>query len=244
MPGNGLRLHVLNQGLIEARDAVFLNEQGERELVNANWPVRCYLVEHPRGWLLWDAGLPEEPLAVDPTALGGMPKHIVAPLLPWLGEFGLTPADITYAGFSHLHVDHAGNANEFAASTIVLAAREHVYAFSSGVKGPYRPADYAALRDSRTILVDDTYDVFGDGTVTIVAAPGHSPGHQALAVALPGQPPQILVGDAIYSPADLDHPRAPEWNSDQTESFRSIERLKRIAAESDARLVIHHDPLA
>ena len=68
MPADGMRLHVLQQGLIEARDAVFLNERGEPELVNADWPVRCYLVEHPQGWLLWDAGLPEAPLAADPTA--------------------------------------------------------------------------------------------------------------------------------------------------------------------------------
>lgn len=237
-----LRLHELNQGLIEARDAVFLNELGELELVNADWPVRCYLVEHPRGWLLWDAGLPEAPLAAGPSALGGMPKHITAPLLPWLSEFGLTPADIPYVGFSHLHGDHAGNANHFAALTVLLGAREHAYAFSPGLRGPYRPMDYAALRKSRTILVDARHDVFGDGAVVIVAAPGHTPGHQALVLTLPDQQPLILVGDAVYAPADLVHRRVPEWNTDHAESFRTIDRLQRMAAEMDARLVIHHDP--
>lgn len=237
-----IRLHVLEQGLIEARDAVFLTEQGAPELVNADWPVRCYLIEHPRGWLLWDAGLPEAPLAADPTALGGMPKHILAPLLPWLAEFGLAPADIPFVGFSHLHGDHAGNANHFAASTVLLGAREHEYAFSPELRGPYRPRDYAALRESQTILVDDRHDVFGDGSVVIVAAPGHTPGHQALVLTLPDQQPLILVGDAVYAPEDLAHHRVPEWNSDPAESFRSIDRLQRMAAELGARLVIHHDP--
>ena len=243
MPADGMRLHVLQQGLIEARDAVFLDEQGEPELVNVDWPVRCYLIEHPLGWLLWDAGLPENPQATGSPAQGGMPKHIKAPLLPWLAdEFGLTPADIPYAGFSHLHGDHAGNANHFAASTVLLAAREHAYAFAPSLRGPYRPKDYAALRDSRTILVEDRHDVFGDGSVVIVAAPGHTPGHQVLVLTMPDQQPQILVGDAVYAPEDLIHRRVPEWNSDQAESFRSIERLVRMADELGARLVIHHDP--
>lgn len=238
-----MRLHVLNQGLIEARDAVFLNEQSETELVNADWPVRCYLVEHPRGWLLWDAGLPEAPLAAGPSALGGMPKHITSPLLPWLGKFGLTPADIPYVGFSHLHGDHAGNANHFAASTVLLGAREHAFAFGPGLRGPYRPMDYAALRDSQMILVNERHDVFGDGAVVIVAAPGHTPGHQALVLTLPGQQTLILVGDAVYAPEDLAHRRVPEWNTDPAESFRTIGCLEHMAEVIGARLVIHHDPL-
>ena len=100
-------------------------------------------------------------------------------------------------------LDHAGNANHFAASTVLLGAREHAYAFSPNLRGPYRPRDYAALRDSRTILVDDRHDVFGDGSVVVVAAPGHTPGHQVLVLTLPDQQPQILVGDAVYAPEDL-----------------------------------------
>ena len=124
--------------------------------------------------------------------LGGWRKGITAPLVPWLSGLGIAPRDITYVGFSHLHVDHAGNANLFAESTVLLGVREHAYGFEPDVQAPFRPEDYAALRESRTILVDDTHDVFGDGTVVIVAAPGHTPGHQVLVVRMPDQEPLIL----------------------------------------------------
>ena len=42
-------------------------------------------------------------------------------------------------------------------------------------------ATYIKLKDSKTtILTDKDYDVFGDGTVVIQYAPGHTPGHQVL----------------------------------------------------------------
>jgi N-acyl homoserine lactone hydrolase len=238
-----MRLRVLEQGVIEARDAVFVTEDGERELVNAVWPVRCYLVEHPSGLLLWDAGLPEGSPGNSPPA-GKFPRSIRQPLVPWLAGLGLTPADIAYMGFSHLHNDHAGNANGFAAATVVVGAREWAHAFGPDPGSVYRPQDYAALRDSRTILVDETQDLFGDGTAVIHAAPGHTPGHQILLLTMPGQEPLLLVGDAFYAPEDRTHRRVPEWNVDPVQSFRTIDRIEHLAAETGARLLVHHDPNA
>ena len=171
-------------------------------------------------------------------------RGILAPLVPWLAELGLAPADITFMGFSHLHNDHAGNANHFAASTVVVAAREWTHAFGPDAGSVYRPQDYAALRDSRTILVDETHDLFGDGTAVIHAAPGHTPGHQILLLTIPGQEPLLLVGDAFYAPEDRIHRRVPEWNVDTAQSFRSIDRIEQLAAETGARLLVHHDPNA
>ena len=43
------------------------------------------------------------------------------------------------------------------------------------------PATYAALRESKTRIIDcDDFDVFGDGSVIIKSAPGHTPLHQVL----------------------------------------------------------------
>lgn len=239
-----MRLRVCEQGVIEAWDAVFVTERGERELVNATWPVRCYLVEHPNGLLLWDAGLPEGSPEIPPPG-GKFPKGIRQPLVPWLAGLGLTPADLTYMGFSHLHNDHAGNANHFASSTIVIGAREWTHAFGPAPGPVYRPQDYAALRESRTILVEETHDLFDDGTVVIHAAPGHTPGHQILLLTMPGgEQPLLLVGDAFYAPEDRKHRRVPEWNIDKAASFRSIDWIERLAAETGARLLVHHDPNA
>ena len=213
-------------------------------MVTATWPVRCYLIDHSGGLLLWDTGLPEAAQLADPRAFAEW-AVISAPLVPWLGGFGITPRDITYLGFSHLHIDHAGNANLFPDSTVLLGAREHAHAFGPNARDPYRPEDYAGLRESQTILVDARYDVFGDGAVEVVAALGHSPGHQVLVLTMPGQEPLILVGDAFYSPEDLVRRRVPEWNYNRTMSpFAQSDRIEQMAAEMSARLMIHHDPNA
>ena len=239
-----MRLHVLEHGYLEVVDAPFVAEQGGRERVTATWPDRCYLVEHPAGLLLWDTGLPEADLLADPWARGRWKMVVTAPLLPWLAGLGVAPRDVTYLGLSHLHLDHAGNANRFAAATVLVGAREHDHAFGPDAGVGYHPRDYAALRGSRTVLVEETHDVFGDGSAVIHAAPGHTPGHQVLLLDLPVRGPLILVGDAYYAPADRTRRRAAAWNVDVAESFRSMDRIERLAATTGARLFIHHDPTA
>jgi N-acyl homoserine lactone hydrolase len=237
-----VRLHVLEHGYLEAVDAPFVDARGRHDLVTATWPDRCYLVAHPAGLLLWDTGLPEADLLADPWARGGFKKVITAPLLPWLAGLDVAPGDVTYLGFSHLHIDHAGNVTPFAAATVLLGAREHAHAFGPDVDDAYHPPDYAALRQQRTVLIEEAHDVFGDGTVVIHAAPGHTPGHQVLALALTTPGPLILVGDAYYAPEDRTRRRVAAWNTDVEASFRSMDRIEQLAAATGARLLIHHDP--
>ncbi len=236
------QFHVFDHGYIEASDAVFVTEDGRRETVTARWPVRCYLIEHQRGRLLWDTGLPEAKLLADPWAVGDFKKVVTTTLKSSLAAHGLLAEDITFLGLSHLHIDHAGNVNQFVASTGLLHPNEHAYAFSDDAGGDYYPEDYVKLRDSSTMLTNDMHDVFGDGSVLILEAPGHTVGHQALYVDLPGIEPRILVGDLYYAEDDRTHRRVPSWNVDIEQTFRSMDRIERIASETGARLLIHHDP--
>ena len=51
---------------------------------------------------------------------------------------------------------------------------------------PDQQTAYSQLRNSKTVILPVTdYDVFGDGTVVIKCTPGHTPGHQVLALRLP-----------------------------------------------------------
>ena len=47
--------------------------------------------------------------------------------------------------------------------------------------------------------LEGDHDVFGDGSVTIIATPGHTPGHQSLLVRLPKTGAVVLSGDASTS---------------------------------------------
>ena len=232
-----MRLHVLDHGFIDAVDEPFFTEDEEEELVTTRWIDRCFLIDHPGGRLLWDTGLPD---ARCPLSFGETTMVVTTPLLTLLSEHGLMPEDIDYLGFSHMHLDHAGNANCFAGSTILISAREDAFAFGPEAAGTYFPEDYSDLLGSRKMLIDDRHDVFGDGSAVIHAAPGHTVGHQVLTLTAPDRQPLILAGDVYYDEADRIHRRAPAWNADQAESFRTMDRIEELATELNARLLIHH----
>ena len=49
--------------------------------------------------------------------------------------------------------------------------------FSDKPPGVVQPAYYAALKTGKTVIItDDEHDVFGDGSVIMKSAPGHTPG--------------------------------------------------------------------
>jgi glyoxylase-like metal-dependent hydrolase (beta-lactamase superfamily II) len=235
-----VRLHALDHGLVHGVDAEMIDEHGVSQRITIVWPDRCFLVEHPAGYMLWDTGLPEPDLLSDPWSRSDWKLEITSPLLPWLAGFGLAPDDISFLGISHLHIDHAGNANQFASSTILIGAREHAAGFGPDAERFYHPQDYAALRTSETILIGDRHDVFGDGTVIIHAGPGHTLGHQMLALHPPGKQPLLLVADAAYSADDFAHRRIGGWSADLPEAFRTLDRIERLAEATNARLLFHH----
>src|SRR5215203_5741646 len=105
------------------------------------------------------------------------------PLLPQLASASYTPLDITYFALSHFHSDHTANANAFAKATWIVQKAERDFMFSDTPQGIIQPAQYSALKNAKTkLLNDEDFDVFGDGTVVVKSAPGHTPGHQVLFV--------------------------------------------------------------
>ena len=70
-------------------------------------------------------------------------------------------------------------------------------------------------------------DVFGDGTVLIKAAPGHTPGHQVLYVKLPKTGAVVLSGDLYHYPAARTLKRVPTFDFNQAQSAVTREALER-----------------
>ena len=102
---------------------------------------------------------------------------------------------------------------------------------------------YNLLKDSKTVILDkDEYDVFGDGTVIVKAAVGHTPGHQVLVVKLAKFGPVILAGDLYhYQEERAMRDRTPtfEYNSEQT--LASRDKIEAYANKIGAQLWIEHD---
>jgi N-acyl homoserine lactone hydrolase len=106
----------------------------------------------------------------------------------------------------------------------------------------WAPESYSALRDSKTmILTRDDYDVFGDGTVILKFAPGHTPGHQVLFLNLRKTGPVLLSGDLYHYHEERTHHRVPtrEFNGEQTIASRA--EIETLLKKTGAQLWIQHD---
>ena len=199
-----LRLYVLDCGTLKADPARFRLKP--EEVATTDLSVPCFLIAHPRGKLIWDPGaLPD----ADWTPTGGpVTHHLALPdgseraltlrkgLAAQLAEVGYAPKDIEYLAFSHYHYDHTANADAFSGSTWLVRQVERDAMFAEKPPGVVQPAHDAALKTSKTVIIkDDEHDVFGDGSVIMKLAPGHTPGRQVLFVKLSRTGGVVLSGD-------------------------------------------------
>ncbi len=93
------------------------------------------------------------------------------------------------------------------------------------------------------IALDDggDYDVFGDGSVKLVYAPGHTPGHQTLLINLPKTGLVMLSGDLYHFRESRPLRRVPKFNYDAAMSLQSIDKVEALLKTTGATLWIEHD---
>jgi N-acyl homoserine lactone hydrolase len=197
----------------------------------------CYLIKHAQGWLLWDTGVAD--------AVASIPEGLPPPnprmtryrrtktLASQLEQLGVRPSDIRYIAVSHTHPDHVGNLTMFPQSTVLVQKAEYEWPTPFGQK----------LRDiaSPVTQLDGDHDVFGDGSVTLIATPGHTPGHQSLLVKLPKTGSILLSGDAVHFRSNWNNRRIPQNNFDKDKTAASMDRIADIVVKEKAQLWINHD---
>jgi N-acyl homoserine lactone hydrolase len=242
-PVTSLRVYLFDCGLIKGEDPT---EYGlnKDDVKNPDMVVPCYLIVHPKGTLMWDVGvIPDSAFKGDKPATRfdeGDTASSPKPLLPQLAALGYSPANITYVALSHYHFDHTANANAFAGCTWLVHAAERDAMFSAS---PEHQATYSQLRKSKTVILPNTdYDVFGDGTVIIKSAPGHTPGHQVLALKLPRTGPVLIAGDLWHYSAERTAQRAPGGEANKEQTLASRAAMEAYLKQSGAQLWIEHDP--
>ncbi len=209
-------------------------------------PTPAFLIEHPKGRVLFDSGL-HRSVRTDPVAaLGDLAKIFGVEATPdddiasQLAALGVAAERIDLLVLSHLHYDHCGGCHQVPNATLVVQRREweagHVpEAVASNF---YDPRNYDlgfALR-----LVDGEHDLFGDGSVTCLPTHGHTPGHQSLRVRT-ARGDVVLTADCCYLRRTLDTSHLPAVAHDRKAMLRSLDRLRALRA-GGARLVFGHDP--
>jgi N-acyl homoserine lactone hydrolase len=244
-PPQSVRLYVIDCGLLNIPDTSPYRLKKE-ELKESRMSAPCFLIAHPKGTLMWDAG-PVPDTNFKPGAATGTMRYAVStkPLAARLADIGYAPGDITYLALSHFHWDHVGSGNLFAGSTWLVTKAERDVMFSEPPSPRTEPQNFSALKNAKTVyLTTDEYDVFGDKTVIIKAAPGHSPGHQVLFLRLKKTGPVVISGDLYHYPEERRLNKIPttEFNADQTVASRKA--IEAFLKKTGAQLWIQHDFVA
>jgi glyoxylase-like metal-dependent hydrolase (beta-lactamase superfamily II) len=98
------------------------------------------------------------------------------------------------------------------------------------------------LKNSKTVIIKtDDYDVFGDGTVVIKWAAGHTPGHQVLVVKLAKTGPVVLSGDLYHYPEERTLDRVPTFDADAAQNRKARAAIDALVKRDRAQLWIQHD---
>jgi N-acyl homoserine lactone hydrolase len=228
------KLYVLDCGHISAPD-----QSRWSSGVNVGVPIElsdnCYLIHHGHHWFLWDTGLADA-IAANPDGVKGANGFVMKKpktLAGQLNELGLTPSDITAIAISHTHPDHIGNVELFPQAMLYVQKAEYDWPGEGGAPR-FKP-------EHPVTKLDGDFDVFGDGSVTIISTPGHTPGHQSLLVRLPKTGAVVLSGDVVHFKDNWDNRRVPAFNFSKEQSAASMQRIADILAKDHAQLWINHD---
>ncbi len=202
----------------------------------------CYLIKHGNEYMVWDTGF-------------GMSAGPVAPkesLVDLLKQLNVQPGQVKYVGLSHYHGDHVGQVDSFPKATLLIGKGD--WDILSGPKLPPSirrpPGDVVNSEPFANWISGDGMvepllldrDVFGDGTVIMLNTPGHTPGHHVLLVRLPRTGNVLLSGDLAHFRENYDNNVVPGFNANRAETLASFDRVKQIAANLKATMIIQHDP--
>ncbi len=202
-----------------------------------------YVISHPKGTLMWDAGLPESLIALpEPftTPDGAFTVSRKDSVVNQLASIGMTVDDIDYIALSHTHFDHVGHANTFSGSTWLVQEKE--YDFITSEESQKNNADsYNAIKELTNVKrIAGDYDVFGDGSVVMKLMPGHTPGHQVLYLDMAEHGPLLLSGDLYHLDENREFRRVPIFNYDVAMTKASMANFEDFAKEKGAEVYLQH----
>lgn len=197
-------------------------------------PVYGYVIDHPDGAILFDTGVGFGNEFID---------EVYAPrserLESALEQHGLAVGSIVAVANSHLHFDHCGQNPAFYGTNVPIysQAAEITTVEADPI---YTDATWALAPEAqRRVVHGDT--AIADG-VTLLATPGHTPGHQSVLIES-DEGRVVLGGQLVWALDEYTAPRASPTNVFGTDwadqALDSINRVRGLEAE---RVYFGHCP--
>jgi N-acyl homoserine lactone hydrolase len=233
-----VKVEAFNVGWISSSAAIW--RQGEDPERRIRFPVPAYLIETDGERILVDTGLNRSAVG-DPAGYYQRPE---AGLFELELEADISAqvdmSTLTRVVLTHLHFDHAGSLALLPRSVPVVLQRSEwngAHDEATVRRNFFYPRDYQPLEDRELVLVDGDHDLLGDGSITLLLTPGHTPGHQSVMV---GER-LVLGADVAHFSSTLDDKRFPSFADDHAAQARSADRLRALR-DSGATVVPGHDP--
>ncbi|WP_396636121.1 N-acyl homoserine lactonase family protein [Maribacter sp. R77961] len=239
-----IKLYTFSGGTVMVNNLELFSQDTTYQGQSKEFADPYYVISHPKGTLMWDAGLPEglvaapEPITPPGGAFTISRKDSVNKQLKLIG---MTPDDINYLALSHTHFDHSGHANAISNATWLVQDVEYDMITSDEIRNSENAGLYEAIKSLKNVKkLNGDFDVFGDGSVIIKSMPGHTPGHQVLFLDMPENGPTLLTGDLYHLYENREHRRVPSFNFDVAQTLSSMDSFEAFAKEKNAKVYLQH----
>jgi len=256
-PPAGMAVFALSTG-VSRRTAAFAYRGGS-PWEKRDFVLATVLVQHPKGDVLIDTGLG--------TTIVSQLRQ--APLLFRLGtdlERSRTASDqldaagydrkhLRYILLTHAHWDHVSGVPDFPGVPVLVTAAERQFIGEGGwATATARGVNAAAFQEytfdgGAYLGFTHSRDLYGDGSIVIVPAPGHTPGSVIVFVTLPGDARYAFIGDLVWQLEGLFERNPRPWfeaktiGEDPVAIRQSLLRVSAIATRyPQIAIVPAHDP--
>lgn len=221
---------------------------------NITIPVSMWIIDHPKGLVVFDTG---NNVAISDGNCKSYwtpgfcdflkPSQTRADVIDMqLKKLGYSTDKVKVVVTSHTHLDHVGNIEMFPNAIHVLQKIELYQGWwpekfqGRTSPGAFVMADIDNAREFNYLELNGDYDLFGDGSVLILATPGHTLGHQSMKVKLASGGMIIMSQDAIWMQENLDGYPAGLNYSVQAYT-NSVNRLKFMRDLEGGNIFFAHD---
>jgi glyoxylase-like metal-dependent hydrolase (beta-lactamase superfamily II) len=215
--------------------------------------ITAFLVEHPKGLVLFDTQCMPKAIDEGPVAaygdLAGIINMASTPdqrLDRQIEKLGYKVSDVTHVIASHLHFDHAGGLHLFPEARFFMGEGEmrHAYWPEPAGAGFFLLEDILPTRGFNWSEIPHSmdFDLFGDGSITIMSTPGHTPGELSMLVRLPNRN-IIITGDTAHLLGGLEGLAPMPFSYNTHQAVMSLRKLRLVSEQNDAYVWVSHDPV-
>ncbi|MEO6698093.1 MAG: MBL fold metallo-hydrolase [Paraperlucidibaca sp.] len=218
-PPETMRVSALPTGTM--RSSAMLAFRGGNPLDARDFSMTAVLVQHPRGDLLIDTGFGREvdeqvkllPLLMQLTT----DYEKATPAAEQLNAQGYDPKSLAGVVLTHAHWDHVSGLDSLPNAAILVPTSEQTF-IEEGNEAAVLAKQLTLGRLHSYAFVDKPYlgfarqfDVWGDGSVVLVPAPGHTPGSVLVFLTLPSGQRLALLGDLVWQIDGIRLPAEKPW---------------------------------